>query len=68
VYVTLGTIFNEALGIFRAILEGLSEADLNVVVTIGRDGDPAALGTLPSSVPGWSATSRNHCCCHIATL
>jgi hypothetical protein len=52
VYVTLGTIFNEALGIFRAILEGLSEADLNVVVTIGRDGDPAALGTLPSSVPG----------------
>ena len=50
VYVTLGTVFNEALQIFRTILEGLREADLNIIVTIGKGGEPAALGTLSTNV------------------
>ena len=50
VYVTLGTVFNEAVHIFRAILEGLRDADVNVIVTIGKSGDAAALGALPDNV------------------
>jgi len=50
IYVTLGTVFNEALHLFSAILEGLREADYNIIVTIGKGGDPAALGTLPTNV------------------
>ena len=50
VYVTLGTVFNEAVHIFGAILEGLRDADVNVIVTIGKSGDPAALGPLRDNV------------------
>ena len=50
VYVTLGTVFNEAVHIFSAILEGLGDADINVIVTIGKSGDPHALGPLPANV------------------
>jgi UDP:flavonoid glycosyltransferase YjiC (YdhE family) len=50
VYVSLGTIFNQNLGVFRAILEGLSDLELNVIVTIGSDNDPAALGPQPPHV------------------
>jgi MGT family glycosyltransferase len=48
--VTLGTVFNEALHLFSAILEGLREVDCNIIVTIGKSGDPAALGSLPPNV------------------
>lgn len=50
VYVTLGTVFNEALTTFRTILEGLKDQAINVIVTVGKGGDPAALGSYPSHV------------------
>ncbi|MBW2495255.1 MAG: glycosyltransferase family 1 protein [Deltaproteobacteria bacterium] len=43
VYVTLGTLFNTNPGLLETILEGLTGEDLNAVVTIGRDRDPAQL-------------------------
>lgn len=49
-YVSLGTIFNRSADVFTAILEGLREERLNVVVTIGTDNDPAALGPQPDHV------------------
>lgn len=50
VYVSLGTLFNQDPHVFAVILEGLAEEDLNVIVTIGADQDPAALGPQPSHV------------------
>ncbi|HEX2274153.1 MAG TPA: glycosyltransferase, partial [Acidimicrobiales bacterium] len=49
-YVSLGTIFNQNLGVFAAILEALSDEDVNVIVTVGPDNDPAALGPQPPHV------------------
>jgi hypothetical protein len=49
VYVTLGTVYarNE---VFRTIIDGLAGEPLDVLVTIGNDGDPAALGSPPANV------------------
>lgn len=50
VYLTLGTIFHEAPGVFDAALAGLRELPLNVVVTTGPHSDPARFGPQPSNV------------------
>jgi UDP:flavonoid glycosyltransferase YjiC (YdhE family) len=51
VYVTLGTLFGSLYPeLFRAVLEGLRDEPVDVVVTIGRQGDPAALGPVPPNV------------------
>lgn len=50
VYVTMGTIFNTAVAVFRTILDGLQGEALNVVVTVGEDGDPASLYPQPANV------------------
>jgi UDP:flavonoid glycosyltransferase YjiC (YdhE family) len=50
VYVTLGTMYNQNLGVFRTVLEGLRGEELNVIVTVGRQNDPAALGPQPGNV------------------
>jgi UDP:flavonoid glycosyltransferase YjiC (YdhE family) len=51
VYFTLGTIFNlESGDLFERVLEGLSELPLDVVVTVGRELDPAVLGRQPPNV------------------
>ena len=49
-YVTMGTVFNNAGDVFRAVLEGLREEALNVIVTVGPSGDPADLGPQPENV------------------
>lgn len=45
VYVTFGTI-NRDLSLFEVVLEALAEEPVNVVATVGRENDPAALGAL----------------------
>jgi UDP:flavonoid glycosyltransferase YjiC (YdhE family) len=50
VYVTLGTVFNEAAPLFRTILEGLRDEQINLIVTVGKAGDPTALGPQPANV------------------
>ncbi|GAA4149284.1 glycosyltransferase [Phytohabitans flavus] len=49
-YLTLGTIFHSAPGVFEACLAGLRALPLDVVVTVGRDGDPDRFGPQPPSV------------------
>ena len=49
VYVTLGTVFNESTA-FRPLLEALAQVGVPALVTVGRDGEPAALGALPEHV------------------
>jgi UDP:flavonoid glycosyltransferase YjiC (YdhE family) len=51
VYFTLGTIFNlESGDLFERVLAGLRELPATVVVTTGREVDPAALGPKPPNV------------------
>ena len=50
VYVTLGTIYNRDLDVFRTVIEGLREEPVSVVVTVGRRNDPSALGPQPANV------------------
>lgn len=47
VYATLGTVFNKMVHPFSAIIGGLADAAVELVVTVGRDLDPATLGSLP---------------------
>jgi UDP:flavonoid glycosyltransferase YjiC (YdhE family) len=47
VYVTLGTVMNQAAAVFRAVLDGCSGLPVNLLVTTGPDMDPAVLGDLP---------------------
>ena len=51
VYVTLGTIFNKTSGdLFERLLAGLAGVDTDVVVTVGRELDPAQFGPQPPHV------------------
>ncbi len=50
VYVTLGTVYNRNLDLFRTLLDGLRDEPLHVVVTVGTHMDPAALGPQPPNV------------------
>ncbi len=43
VYVTLGTIWNTDLNVFRLVIEALQD-HVNLIVTVGHQNDPAALG------------------------
>ncbi|HWC10770.1 MAG TPA: glycosyltransferase [Acidimicrobiales bacterium] len=50
VYVTMGTIFNSAPGLFEMLLEGVRDEPFNVIVTVGHDRDPEELGPQPANV------------------
>ncbi|GAA4544508.1 glycosyltransferase [Amycolatopsis samaneae] len=50
VYVTAGTSHNTKPGVLEAMLDGLRDAEVNVVATIGRDGDRARFGDQPDHV------------------
>ena len=49
IYFTLGTVMNQALEVFRAVLHAAEETGVNVVATTGPGLDPTALGPLPRS-------------------
>ena len=49
VYVTLGTIWNTDLDVFRLAISALRD-HVNLVVTVGRQNDPTMLGPQPSGV------------------
>ena len=51
VYFTLGTVFNlESGDLFGRVLAGLRELPVNLLVTVGREVDPAELGPQPEHV------------------
>jgi UDP:flavonoid glycosyltransferase YjiC (YdhE family) len=51
VYVTLGTIFHQEAGdLFHRVIAGVSALEVDVVVTVGCEIDPAELGDQPSNV------------------
>lgn len=50
VYVTLGTIMNQAARVFRAVIDGCADLPVNLVVTTGPGFDAELIGPLPASV------------------
>ena len=50
VYATLGTVDNARTDVLGAFVEGLRGEPLNLVVTVGRDGDPERFGPQPPHV------------------
>jgi UDP:flavonoid glycosyltransferase YjiC (YdhE family) len=51
VYFTLGTVFNlESGDLFARVLAGLRELPITLVVTVGREIDPAEFGPQPANV------------------
>ena len=49
VYVTLGTVYSRT-DVFQTIIDGLANEPVDVIVTVGSRGDPAAFGTPPDNV------------------
>ena len=66
VYLTLGTYVYQEVNSLRAAALGLSRLDVDVLVTVGPDGDPAAIGPLPPR-SGSSGTCPRTCCCRTST-
>jgi UDP:flavonoid glycosyltransferase YjiC (YdhE family) len=51
IYLTLGTVFAQESGdLFPRALRGLSDLDADVLVTVGRELDPAELGPQPAHI------------------
>ena len=50
VYVTLGTLDNEAPGVIETVVEGLRDQRMNLIVTVGPSRDPEELGLQPPNV------------------
>lgn len=50
VYLTFGTVFNDPGGAFRAAIDGVAAHDVELLVTVGPEGDPTALGLVPPNV------------------
>lgn len=50
VYATLGTFDNSRTDILAAILEGLREEPINLILTVGRNRDPLEFGEQPPNV------------------
>jgi UDP:flavonoid glycosyltransferase YjiC (YdhE family) len=50
VYATMGTYFNRVPGVHAAILEGLHDEPVSLILTVGRDQDPANFGSQPPHI------------------
>ena len=46
VYMTLGTNTNTDISMFRSVIDGLSDLDVEVLITIGFGSDPTSIGPL----------------------
>ena len=49
-YFTLGTNTNTDLSMFRAVINRVSDLDVEVLVTTGFGRDPASIGLLPDNI------------------
>lgn len=50
VHLTLGTVFNHNLPLLRTVVAALRDEPINLLVSVGPDQDPAALGPQPENV------------------
>jgi len=50
VYLTMGTVWNRNLDVFRTVIEAVRDEDITLIATVGRGNDPASLGPQPDNV------------------
>ena len=50
VYLTMGTVWNRDLDLFRLVIDAVRDEDVALVVTVGRQNDPGGLGPQPANV------------------
>ena len=50
VFATLGTVINTQTEVLRAFVDALRDEHVNLIVTVGRDGDPDQFGPQPPNV------------------
>lgn len=50
IHASLGTVFNTTTGVYPPIIEGLRDEPITLILTIGRDQDPAQFEPLPANV------------------
>ena len=50
VYVSMGTVVNDRLALYRACIDALAGEDLQLILSVGEQVDIAALGPLPENV------------------
>ena len=50
VYMTMGTVWNSNMEVFRTVIDAVRDQDIALIVTVGRQNDPAALGPQPDNV------------------
>jgi UDP:flavonoid glycosyltransferase YjiC (YdhE family) len=50
VYLTMGTVWNQDLDLFRMVIEAVRGHDIALVVTVGHQNDPESLGPQPANV------------------
>ena len=72
VYVTLGSVAGSLPpfypGLYRRVLEALEPMAVRVLLTIGRDADPAALGPLPANAHAEPWVSQHDVLPHAAAV
>ncbi len=49
VHMTLGTNTNSEISVFRSVIDGLADLEVDVLITIGFGSDPASIGSLASN-------------------
>jgi hypothetical protein len=59
VHVTLGTIWNPDYSVFIAVLDGLADKPMNIVITLGPGADPDTFGPRPATFTS-TTTSLTH--------
>ena len=50
VYASMGTVFNQVPHVFEAILSGLADEPVNLILVVGESQDPASLAAGPGNV------------------
>ncbi len=60
VYATLGTVFNKMRRLRGSMLEALAAVDADVLMTLGRDVDPAGIGSVPPNVRVERFVAQSH--------
>ena len=50
VYLTMGTVWNRNLDLFRLVIDAVRDEDIALIVTVGQQNDPADLGPQPDNV------------------
>jgi hypothetical protein len=72
VYVTLGSVTGSLAafypGLYRSVLDALAPLAVRVLLTIGRDADPAALGPLPANAHAEAWLSQHDVLPHAAAV